>query len=85
MIDWNSIPPHYKWVAKDESGFTYAYSHKPQKGKNGKYWVRQTCPRTGSSIGVAMVISRDDCMDDIPWEESLTARPLSSMENFFNL
>jgi hypothetical protein len=31
-IDWSNIPPEYKWVAMDNSGFWYAYDQEPRMG-----------------------------------------------------
>jgi hypothetical protein len=80
-IDWSKIPTRFNWVAMDDNGRVYAYSHKPLRSQIASFWVRD------KSLGDASFTKEVTSlvyMNPVHWAESLVERP-NNLENFFKL
>lgn len=68
QLPWEVLHQKWQWAARDESGFTYLYQGKPQKGHGG--WIK----------GEGRVARADNLLADFapgtkPWDQSLIRRP----------
>ena len=64
LYDWSEIPAIYNWIAKDMSGSVFQYVSKPEKEKY--CWV---------NMHKHICCKKLDQKTDVPWQDSLEARP----------
>jgi hypothetical protein len=77
MIDWNDLPPEFKWAAMDEDGSWFAYTEEPVTGPDG--WMI----RGGGDY------TEENCqriLAPMDWKATLTRKSSpEALENFFKL
>lgn len=72
-INWDHVAPEFKWMARDENGFSYLYSNKPKIIMNTWEWIEGTKmakPELFSSYRKGT----------INWKESLVIRPVCEQD-----
>lgn len=72
-IDWDRLPPNAKYVAKDQKGSIYWYSHKPIQDNHYKAWLvtRRDSMDRGADVGN----TGDKAIIPGDWKQSLRKRP----------
>jgi hypothetical protein len=79
MIDWNALPPEFKWAAMDSDGSWFAYTEEPVVDPGTATWRL----RSGEEI------TDKNCLDipsPMDWEATLTRKSSpEALENVFKL
>ena len=66
-VDWSVIKPEYQWLAVDECGAIWVYTHKPIK--HDAIWSSTW----GEGCCVSSLVSTN--RGEVSWEDSLVKRP----------